>query len=101
MITLTQDQVNILTQMANGKSYFATFPSIEADGHMSNKIDQLFAESLQLLEYGICMNVTSLPRFKSVVDKYKKKDGRDLYVLALCMPYGTMFKRTSGDKWTN
>lgn len=101
MISLTKDQVNILTEMANGRSFFATFASIEADGRAKDAIDRIFAEALQLIEYGLCFNVSTMPKFKAICTRYKKNEGREVFVIAPSEMVKKMFRRTPWYKTIN
>ena len=101
MIELTKDQANILTEMANGRAFFATFGSVEADGKAAATIDRVFAESMQLVEYGLCFDLTTLPKFKSLVSEYKKTEGRDISILGASELVKRMFRRVPWQKQVN
>lgn len=83
MIELSIHQEKLLTRLATGKTkYYATVMSIAADGAASQRIDEMFAEDMRLVEWGLLYDVTSKPKFKETVANILKEDGRSMRVLA-------------------
>lgn len=101
VIKLVPNQVKILTEMANGRPFFATFPSVPADGAAQEQIDQMFAHSIQLVEYGLVYNTSSMPKFKKVIDRYRKEEGRELVILTPTEAAKKTFRRVPWEKWEN
>lgn len=101
MIELTKGQVAVLTTLANYRNNYAAYSSIPSDGGASKVIDQMFAEALQLVEYGFVYNVSDVPRFKTVIDDYKKNEGREIFILAPTEMVKKMFRRHRHERWVN
>jgi len=96
MIELTKHQEAVLTRLANsrtGHGKYAAHTSVPADGKVGEEIDQIFAQDVQLLEWGLVYDVTTLPCHKKFVKQMKQQEGRNIVILAPTELAKLMFAR--------
>lgn len=92
MIEITKHQEAVLTRMANGSKYVSA-SSIESDGRSRELVEQIFAEDMQLVEWGLVCNVSSNPKESRVIAEMKADDGRDYFILKSTPMVNLMFGR--------
>jgi hypothetical protein len=94
MISLTKHQEAVCVRLATGDvSRYAAVTSVESDGSSAQKIDEMFAEDMQLVEQGLLYDITSQPKWKERADAVLKDEGRTLRVLSASIMVKMMFGR--------
>ncbi len=96
MISLTKHQVAVCVRLATGDvPRYAAVTSVESDGASAQQIDEMFAQDLQLVEYGLLYDITSQPKWKERADAALKDEGRTLRVLSASVMVKLMFGRVT------
>ncbi|PWT76405.1 MAG: hypothetical protein C5B59_06685 [Bacteroidetes bacterium] len=91
MITLTKKQNSFLFMMVRDHGLVAS-QSIPSDGEASWGVDQVFAERMQLVEYGLAVIDKGKMAQKFIKD-IKEIEGRDVIVLQPTKITKLMFRR--------
>ena len=96
MISLTKHQVAVCVRLATGDvPRYAAVTSVESDGASAQQIDEMLAQDLQLVEYGLLYDITSQPKWKERADAALKDEGRTLRVLSASVMVKLMFGRVT------
>jgi hypothetical protein len=94
MISLTQHQLAVLTRLATGNiPRYAAVTSVESDGASAQQIDTMFAQDMQLVEWGLLYDITSQPKWKERASEIFAEEGRTLRVLSASAMIVLMFGR--------
>ena len=93
MIELTEHQESVLIKLANSAQKFVTFTSIEADGQAKETIDGYFAQAMQLVENGLCYDISTLPKEQRMIAELKEDEPREFRVLKATPMVNMMFGR--------
>lgn len=89
---LTKHQEAVLTRLATGQvTRYAAVTGVESDGDVRKVVDNMFAEDMQLVEWGLLYDITSQPKWKEKAASILEEEGRTLRVLSATPMVNMMF----------
>lgn len=101
MITLTQFQFILLKKLATARAkIFAAVKGVPSDKYRE-RIDQDFADTKALVDADLVADVTGLPKYREMREKYMEDEGRELLIIQIGPCAQKMFERHSGARWAN
>jgi hypothetical protein len=101
MMQLTEFQFIVLKKMANARTkVFAGTRGIASDKYRE-RIDKDFADTEALVKADLVADVTALPRYDEMREKYMQDEGRELLIVQLGPHAQLMFERHKGEQWVN
>lgn len=63
-----------------------------SDGKSEQGVNVLYDEAMQLVDFGLAVDASSLPKFKKIVKDFEKEEGREISVLIPSKLAELMFK---------
>jgi hypothetical protein len=101
MITLTQFQFILLSKLARAKvKVFAGTKGVPTDKYRE-RIDQDFADTKALVDADLVADVTGLPKYSEMREKYMEDEGRELLIIQMGPHAQKMFEHHPGGQWSN
>lgn len=96
MIVLTKHQENVLARLATGQvTRYAAVTGVPSDGNVEKVVNTMFAEDLQLVEWGLLYDITSQPKWKEKAASILEEEGRTMRVLSATPMVNMMFGRVA------